>query len=217
MRVLVIEDEPDLVASLERGLRRQGMAVDVALDGDEGLSKALVTDYDVILLDRNLPGTHGDVVCDELQRVRVRASILMLTASGAVRDRVAGLELGADDYLAKPFDFGELIARIRSLARRSEPVAPPTIVAGDLTVDTSRRRATRQGDPLDLTAKEFAVLEIIVSAAGRVVSSEELLERAWDEFADPFTNVVRVTIANLRRKLGEPAIIETVIGAGYKI
>ena len=216
MRVLVVEDEEVMAEVVARGLRREGMAVDVAADGAAGLDKALVNDYDVVVLDRDLPRVHGDEVCRTLLDQGRSARILMLTASGSVDDRVAGLGIGADDYLPKPFAFSELVARVRSLARRA-PAAPPVLRAADVEVDPGRRRARRSGRDLALAPKELAVLELLVSADGRVVSAEELLERAWDEFADPFTNTVRVTVMKLRRKLGEPQIIETLPGAGYRI
>ena len=203
--------------SLRRGLERDGMAVDVSLDGSEGLSKALVYDYDVIVLDRDLPGMHGDDVCRRLQDERTRASVLMLTASGEPDDRVSGLNLGADDYLVKPFHFAELVARIRAMGRRSQPFTPATLTHGNIRLEPGPHVAIRNGDDLALTAKEFSVLELLMAADGRVVSPEELLERCWDEFADPLTNVVRVTVANLRRKLGNPPVIETIVGAGYRM
>lgn len=217
MRILVVEDEERLATTLARGLRREGMAVDVAFDGDTALEKAGVNSYDVIVLDRNLPGTHGDDVCRQLNAHESRARILMLTAAGSVEDRVAGLNLGADDYLPKPFAFDELVARIRALGRRAARPAPPVLEAGDLSLDPARHEAERAGRPLDLTKKEFGVLEVLLAAEGRVVSAEELLERVWDENIDPFTNVVRVTIMTLRKKLGEPPVLETITGIGYRI
>jgi len=217
MRILVVEDEERLATTLARGLRREGMAVDVAFDGDTALEKAGVNSYDVIVLDRNLPGTHGDDVCRQLNAHESRARILMLTAAGSVEDRVAGLNLGADDYLPKPFAFDELVARIRALGRRAARPAPPVLEAGDLSLDPARHEAERAGQPLDLTKKEFGVLEVLLAAEGRVVSAEELLERVWDENIDPFTNVVRVTIMTLRKKLGEPPVLETITGIGYRI
>lgn len=201
--------------SIARSLRREGMAVDVAYDGRAGLGLASVNDYDVVVLDRDLPAVHGDEVCRQLAGGQAR--ILMLTASGAVDDRVEGLTLGADDYLPKPFALAELVARIRALGRRSAPALAPVLAAGDLTLDPSRRVAERAGRPLALTNKEFAVLEVLMISAGRVVSAQELLERAWDAHADPFTNTVRVTITNLRRKVGDPPVIATVIGSGYRL
>ncbi|MBV9417073.1 MAG: response regulator transcription factor [Solirubrobacterales bacterium] len=217
MRVLVIEDQAELAHTVALGLQREGMAVDIALDGAAGLRQAAVYDYDVIVLDRDLPVVHGDRVCQELVEQGGRTRVLMLTASAGIEERVAGLSLGADDYLPKPFAFAELIARIRALARRSQPAVPPVMRSGDLTLDTGRRVAVRAGRRLDLSAKELAVLELLLAARSTVVSPEELLARAWDEAADPFSAVVKVTISRLRRKLGDPPIIETVPGAGYRI
>jgi DNA-binding response OmpR family regulator len=217
VRVLVVEDEILLADTVARGLRRQGMAVDVAYDGTVGLEKAAATSYDVCVLDRDLPGVHGDEVCTTLTRTDGRVRVLMLTAASGVDDRVAGLNLGADDYLPKPFAFSELVARIRALERRVAQARPAVLVARDVWLDPARRLARRGSNELSLTTKEFAVLELLMAADGAVVSAEELLERAWDEHADPFTNTVRVTIANLRRKLGEPPVIKTVVGAGYRI
>jgi DNA-binding response OmpR family regulator len=217
MRVLVVEDQPELAETVATGLRREGMAVDVAFDGTAALAQVAVYGYDVVVLDRDLPGVHGDRVCAELVEQGNRARVLMLTASAGIEDRVVGLGLGADDYLPKPFAFAELVARIRALARRAQPALPPVMRAGDLTLDPARRVADRGGRRLDLSTKELAVLELLLAARGAVVSSEELLERAWDEAADPFSNVVKVTVSRLRRKLGEPRLIETVPGAGYRI
>jgi DNA-binding response OmpR family regulator len=217
MRVLVIEDHAELAETVALGLQREGMAVDIALDGSSGLQRAAVYDYDVIVLDRDLPDVHGDRVCEALVSKGGRARVLMLTASAGIEDRVAGLSLGADDYLPKPFAFAELIARIRALARRAQPALAPVMRNGDLTLDTGRRIAHRSGRRLDLTAKELAVLELLLAARSTVVSPEELLARAWDEAVDPFSAVVKVTISRLRRKLGEPPIIVTVPGAGYRI
>ena len=217
MRILVVEDEEPLADAVARGLRREGMAVDVALDGDSGHEKASITRYDVVVLDRDLPGMSGDELCREIVSSGALTRILMLTASGSVDDRVEGLSLGADDYLAKPFAFPELVARVRALARRSTPVTPPVLVAGDVELDPAKRTVTRAGTPIELTRKEFGVLEVLLSAAGSVVSSEELLERVWDENADPFTTTVRVTVMTLRKKLGEPGIIDTVVGSGYRV
>ncbi|NUO58704.1 MAG: response regulator transcription factor [Hamadaea sp.] len=216
MRVLLIEDEQVLAEQVAEGLRDHGMAVDLAADGLDGLHKAAANRYDVIVLDRDLPGVHGDQVCTALAAGEAEARILMLTASGEAADRVAGLRLGADDYLPKPFVFDELVLRLRALARRSAN-APRTLHRAGLTFDTARRIVTRDGRVLPLTTKELAVLEIMMSADGAVVSSEDLLERAWDEHADPFTATVRVTVARLRRKLGDPPLIETVVGAGYRL
>ena len=217
MRVLVIEDDRELAEALGVGLRREQLAVDVALDGQTGLEQALVTGYDVIVLDRDLPGLHGDDVCAGLVKAGCRSRVLMLTAAGTIEDRVDGLGIGADDYLPKPFAFAELVARIRALLRRAQPVLPPVLVRGDLELDPSRRQASRAGRQLDLGPKEFGVLELLLSAQGRVVSAEEILERVWDEMADPFTSAVKVTMSRLRRKLGDPPVIETVAQAGYRI
>lgn len=217
MRVLIVEDEEILAKSIARGLRREGMAVDVALDGEEALAKVDINTYDVVVLDRDLPVVHGDDVCRELITRHASICILMLTASGTVDDRVEGLSMGADDYLAKPFAFAELVARIRALGRRSQAPRPPVLTRHDLVQDPARRSVTRSGQPITLTTKEFAVLEVLLNAQGAVVSAEELLERVWDEHADPFTNTVRMTIRNLRRKLGDPPLIETIVGAGYRI
>ncbi|MEA2703487.1 MAG: hypothetical protein QOD63_1432 [Actinomycetota bacterium] len=217
MRVLVAEDEEFLADAIARGLRREGMAVDVARTGDDALEKAGLHPYDVVVLDRDLPGMHGDDVCRALLATSHSARVLMLTASAAVDDRVTGLSLGADDYLGKPFAFTELVARLRALGRRSGNATPLLLERADLVVDVARHEATRDGRVLTLTRKELGVLRVLVEADGVVISAEELLERVWDEHADPFTNTVRVTIANLRRKLGTPALVETVIGAGYRI
>jgi DNA-binding response OmpR family regulator len=221
MRVLVAEDQPALVEILVEGLRAQGMAVDTALDGASALEQLEVTSYDVVVLDRDLPVVHGDQVCRTLTADAaaggVTTRVLMLTAAGTIDDRVEGLGLGADDYLPKPFAFSELVARIRALARRAQPAIPPVLLRDELAVDTARRTAARAGRPLELTAKEFGVLEVLLGADGAVVTSEELLERVWDAHADPFTNTVRVTVMRLRRKLGEPGVIQTLPGAGYRI
>lgn len=217
MRVLIIEDDERLADVVARGLRQSGMAVDVALEGESGLEKALVNRYDVVLLDRDLPRLHGDEVCRRLARLPETPRILMLTASGTLDDRVEGLSLGADDYLAKPFALRELVARIRALARRSAVSTPPVLEAGDVRLEPGPHRATRGGRDLRLTRKEFAVLEVLLGASGNVVSAEELLERVWDEHTDRMTNVVAVTIMTLRRKLGAPPVVETVKGAGYRI
>ncbi len=217
MRILIVEDEEPLADAIARGLRREGMAVDVALDGDEGHEKATVTRYDVVVLDRDLPGMSGDELCREIVASGALTRVIMLTASGSVADRVEGLSLGADDYLAKPFAFDELVARVRALARRSTPVTPPVLRAGDVELDPARRTVTRAGTQVELTRKEFGVLEVLLAASGSVVSSEELLERVWDEHADPFTTTVRVTVMTLRKKLGEPGIIDTVVGSGYRV
>jgi DNA-binding response OmpR family regulator len=217
MRVLIAEDEGRLANAIARGLRREGMAVDLAPDGDDALLKARVVRYDVLVLDRDLPGVHGDDVCKTVRGERPETGILMLTAAGTLEDVVDGLALGADDYLAKPFRFAELVARIRALARRSVPSLPPVLCHGDIELDPARRVLTRGGTSIELTRKEFAVLETLMAANGATVSAEELLERVWDEHTDPFTNVVRMTIMTLRRKLGEPLAVETVIGVGYRM
>ena len=217
MRVLIAEDERRLADALARGLRREGMAVDIAPDGSEALVKTQVFRYDVLVLDRDLPGVHGDEVCRRVRGEQPETGILMLTAAGAVEDLVHGLSLGADDYLAKPFRFAELVARIRALARRSVPRHPPLLRHRDLELDPATRRLTRSGQPVELARKEFAVLETLMAADGATVSAEQLLERVWDEHTDPFTNVVRMTIMTLRRKLGEPGVVETVIGVGYRL
>jgi len=217
VRVLVVEDEAPLADAVARGLRREGMAVDVAYDGAAGHEKATVTRYDVVVLDRDLPGMSGDELCRRLAAEGALTRVIMLTASGTVADRVEGLSLGADDYLPKPFAFAELAARVRALGRRSTPPAPPVLTAADIALDPARRTVTRDGHPVDLTRKEFGVLEVLLGARGAVVSSEELLDRVWDENADPFTTTVRVTVMTLRRKLGDPPVVETVVGAGYRI
>jgi DNA-binding response OmpR family regulator len=214
--VLLVEDEPLLARTLERGLRREGIAVDAAGDGATALEKASLVDYDVVVLDRALPVIHGDDVCARLRERHVPARILMLTASGSTKDLVEGLALGADDYLGKPFAFDELVARIRALARR--PPSPPRVLErAGIAVDVGRRTVTRDGRDVALTPKELAVLEELLLADGDVLSAEDLLERAWDEYVDPFTNTVRVTVMTLRKKLGDPPVIETVTGAGYRI
>ncbi len=217
MRVLVVEDERTIADAVARGLRREGMAVDVAYDGSEGHEMAMVTRYDVIVLDRDLPGVHGDTICADLVASGALTRVLMLTASGTVADRVDGLSIGADDYLPKPFAFDELVARVRALGRRATPPAPPVLTVGDVELDPARRVVSRAGRPIDLTRKEFGVLQVLLSARGAVISSEELLERVWDANADPFTTTVRVTVMTLRKKLGDPPLIETVVGAGYRV
>lgn len=217
MRVLVIEDEAALADVIARGLRQTGLAVDVALDGEEALEKVDISPYDVVVLDRQLPGIHGDDVCRQLVLRPEPPRILMLTAAGNVDARVEGLSIGADDYLPKPFVMGELVARVRALGRRPSALTPPTLTVGDLDIDPSRRTVSRAGRVVSLTRKEFGVLEVLASAPGRVVSAEELLDRVWDEAADPFTNAVRITMMTLRRKIGEPAMIETVVGVGYRL
>jgi DNA-binding response OmpR family regulator len=217
MRVLVAEDHEVLAEAIGTGLRREGLAVDVVLDGDDALEHLAVTRYDVLVLDRDLPGTHGDEICQRLAAGRVQTRILMLTAASTVADRVDGLGLGADDYLTKPFDFPELTARIRALGRRSAAPLPPVLRSGDVMLDPGRRVAFRAGRRLDLSPKEFAVLECLLGAGGRVIPAEELLERAWDEAADPFTTAVKTTIRRLRAKLGDPPVVHTVREGGYRI
>jgi DNA-binding response OmpR family regulator len=217
MRVLVAEDFEVLANAVAAGLRREGMAVDVSLDGPEALEALAVTSYDVIVLDRDLPGVHGDEVCRRIIAGGSGGRVLMLTASSTVADRVEGLGLGADDYLPKPFDFAELVARIRALARRPAAAVPPVLEGGGLTLDPGRRVALRSGRRLDLSPKEFGVLECLLAAGGRVVSAEELLERVWDSEADPFTTAVKSVIRRLRIKLGEPPVLHTVREGGYRI
>jgi len=217
VRLLVVEDERVLADAIATGLRREAHAVDVAYDGAGALERTDVNEYDVIVLDRDLPRVHGDDVCRTLVGARYPARILMLTAAGDLEDRVEGLSIGADDYLAKPFAFAELIARVRALGRRASVPLPPIMEQAGIRLDPGRREVLRDGKPVDLTRKEFAVLEVLLRAEGAVVSSEQLLEKAWDEHIDPFTNVVRVTMMTLRKKLGEPAVIETVPGVGYRL
>ncbi|MFC4588454.1 response regulator transcription factor [Sphaerisporangium corydalis] len=217
MRVLVVEDFEVLARTIGTGLRREGMAVDVVLDGEHALENLAVNRYDVVVLDRDLPGVHGDEVCRRIVAAHSTSRVLMLTAAGTVRQRVDGLGLGADDYLPKPFDFAELVARVRALGRRSVTAVPPILDGGDLTLDPGRRVASRAGRRLELSPKEFGVLECLLGAAGRVVSAEELLERVWDEAADPFTTAVKTTVRRLRAKLGDPPVIDTVREAGYRI
>jgi DNA-binding response OmpR family regulator len=217
MRVLIAEDFEVLAQAVATGLRREGMAVDVVLDGDEALAALAVTRYDVVVLDRDLPGAHGDEVCRQIVAGGSGSRVLMLTAASTVADRVEGLGIGADDYLPKPFDFAELVARVRALGRRSAPAVPPVLAAGPVSLDSARRVAFRSGQRLELSPKEFAVLECLLAAAGRVVSAEELLERVWDSEADPFTTAVKTTIRRLRLKLGAPPVIHTVREGGYRI
>jgi DNA-binding response OmpR family regulator len=217
MRVLVVEDFEVLARSIGTGLRREGMAVDVVFDGDDALEHLAVTRYDVIVLDRDLPGVHGDEVCRQIVAGQSQSRVLMLTAASTVKERVDGLGLGADDYLPKPFDFAELVARVRALARRSAAALPPTLTSGDVTLDPSARTAFRAGRRLELSPKEFAVLECLLASGGRAVSAEELLDRVWDEAADPFTTTVKTTIRRLRAKLGDPQVIDTVREGGYRI
>jgi DNA-binding response OmpR family regulator len=217
MRVLVVEDHARLADTVATVLRREGMAVDVAYDGREALDRIGLTAYDVVVLDRDLPGVHGDEVCRSLVANGAPGSVLMLTAATTVANRVEGLGIGADDYLSKPFHLAELVARIRALSRRSRTVRPPTLVYRDLELDSARRTVTRAGRRLTLSPKEFAVLELLLGAEGDVVSTERLLEHAWDDATDPFTNAVRMTISRLRAKLGEPPVIATVTPIGYRI
>ena len=217
MRVLVVEDHAKLATTMAAGLRRAGMSVDVVFDGGDALEHLAVTSYDVVVLDRDIPGVHGDDVCRSLTAEGSPTRVLMLTAAGAVEDRVEGLGIGADDYLPKPCDFSELVARIRALVRRPGISLPPTLTCGNLELDPSQRTASRAGRPLTLNPKEFAVLEVLLGARGAVVSAEELLERVWDEMADPFSQAVRTTMSRLRAKLGDPPLVETVNRAGYRI
>lgn len=211
-----MEDNSVVADAVAEGLRDQGMAVDVAYDGPSGLDKATLNTYDVVVLDRDLPRLHGDALCQQIVESPSPSRILMLTAAGGVEDRVDGLNLGADDYLAKPFHFAELVARVRALARRT-PSTPPVLTRGDLTIDRARQAVTRAGRSVPLARKELGVLEVLVCANGAAVSAEQLLEQVWDEHADPFTNTVAVTVGRLRRKLGDPPLIETFIGGGYRI
>ena len=217
MKVLVAEDHERLARAVAAGLRRYGMVVDVALDGDEALARLGANRYDVVVLDRDLPGVHGDDVCRALAAERSESRVLMLTAAGSVRDRVEGLGLGADDYLPKPFDFGELVARVQALGRRPGAPRPEHLGYRDLTLDPERHVATRAGRRLALSPKEFAVLECLLTAEGRPVSAEELLERVWDQATNPFTTTVKATLNRLRTKLGDPPMIETVPESGYRI
>jgi len=217
VRVLVVEDFEVLARSIGTGLRREGMAVDVVLDGTEAVECLAVTRYDVVLLDRDLPGVGGDDICRRLAGDRASTRVLMLTAADTIEDRVEGLSLGADDYLPKPFAFAELVARVRALARRATPPLPPTLRCGDITLDPARRTAFRAGRRVDLSPKEFALLECLLTSPGLVLPAEELLERVWDEAADPFTSAVKHTVHRLRAKLGDPPVIETVREGGYRI
>jgi DNA-binding response OmpR family regulator len=217
MRLLVAEDEPELAELIATGLREHGFAVDVSLDGDDALQKAWVNTYDAVVLDRDLPVVHGDVVCRKLLQAELPPRILMLTASGELDQRVDGLNLGADDYLAKPFAFAELVARIRALGRRPSLATTPVINRAGIRLDIGRMASWRDGRELRLTRKELGVLEVLLRADGAVISAEDLLERVWDENTDPFTNAVRITVGTLRKKLGQPPVIQTVVGAGYRI
>ncbi|MEY9837958.1 DNA-binding response OmpR family regulator [Streptacidiphilus sp. EB103A] len=217
LRVLVVEDEQLLADAVATGLRREAMAVDVVYDGQAALDRVAVNDYDVVVLDRDLPLVHGDDVLRKIVEEGQPTRVLMLTAAGDISDRVEGLELGADDYLPKPFAFSELVARVRALGRRATTPLPPILEREGISLDPGRREVLRDGKPVALAPKEFAVLEVLMRSNGAVVSAEQLLEKAWDEHTDPFTNVVRVTVMTLRRKLGEPAVIITVPGSGYRI
>jgi DNA-binding response OmpR family regulator len=217
VRVLVIEDDEEMAEAIGVGLRRAEMAVDLAFDGHNGLASAIGNDYDVIVLDRDLPGVHGDEICAELLDVGCRSRVLMLTAASTVGDLVDGLGRGADDYLGKPFDFPELVARIGALFRRAQPAIAPVLRHADLELDAAQRRVSRAGRDVDLTPKEFGVLHLLLASGGRLLSAEELLERVWDEAADPFTNAVKITVSRLRTKLGDPPMIKTVPRAGYRI
>ena len=213
----MVEDFEVLARSIGTGLRREGMAVDVVLDGTDAVERLAATRYDVIVLDRDLPGVHGDEICRQVTADGGESRVLMLTAASTVKDRVDGLGLGADDYLPQPFDFTELVARVRALARRSARAAPPILEVASLSLDPARRTAFRAGRRLELSPKEFAVLECLLASGDRIVSAEELLERVWDEAADPFTTTVKTTIRRLRAKLGDPPIIHTVRESGYRI
>jgi len=217
MRVLIAEDHERLARSVAAGLRRYGMTVDVAHDGDDALARLDVNRYDVVILDRDLPGTHGDDICRNIVAQRSESRVLMLTAASSVKDRVEGLGLGADDYLPKPFDFTEMVARVQALGRRPGAAQSGRLTYGDLRLDPITRVATRDGRTLALRPKEFAVLECLLAAQGKPVSAEELLERVWDSMTDPFTTTVKATVNRLRAKLGEPSIIDTVRDSGYRI
>lgn len=217
MRVLVVEDERQLADTVAKGLRRAAMAVDVAYDGDDAWDRLTLNEYDVVILDRDLPGKSGDAICRDLIDSGICTRIIMLTAASALLQKIDGLDLGADDYLGKPFAFEELVARVRALGRRAPRVTPPVLARGSLRVDTNRRQVTRAGTPVELTRKEFAVLVELLRAEGGVVSAEQLLEKAWDDRIDSFSGVVRFTILMLRRKLGDPGLVETVFGEGYRI
>jgi DNA-binding response OmpR family regulator len=217
IRILVVEDHKRLADLVATGLRREGMAVDLAYTGEEALGRLALNPYEVVVLDRDLPGVHGDQVCRTLVTQRSQTRVLMLTAASTVADRVEGLGLGADDYLPKPFDFSELVARVRALGRRAARPLPPVLVHGDLRLDVGRRQAMRDGRPLALSPKELALLEYLLAAEGRVVAAEELLAHVWDEEANPFTTTVKTTIGRLRAKLGNPPLIETVREGGYRI
>ncbi|MGG7508428.1 response regulator transcription factor [Plantibacter sp. YIM 135249] len=217
MRVLIVEDEPYLADAIRTALTRQAIAADVVHDGLAAMEAVTITDYDVVVLDRDLPGLHGDEVCRRISASELDTRILMLTAARRLNDTVSGFELGADDYLAKPFEFPELVVRLRALERRSGKAAPTTLQFGDITLNAFRFEVFRAGRYTRLSRKEFAVLHVLMRANGGVVSAEQLLEQAWDEHANPFTNAIRVTISALRKKLGEPWIIQTVSGVGYRM
>ncbi|HTU16067.1 MAG TPA: response regulator transcription factor [Solirubrobacterales bacterium] len=217
MRVLIVEDERFLAEALQAGLRHESIAADIALDGDEALRRIAINEYDLLVLDRDIPGTHGDEVCAAVSREHPEIRILMLTAASRLADKVGGFELGADDYLTKPFALEELVVRLRSLSRRPVAAAPPVMGFADLTLDPFRREVYRAGRYLKLTRKQFAVLELLMRADGGVISAETLLSKAWDENADPFTSAPRVTISTLRKALGDPDLIETVTGVGYRL
>ncbi|GLY99487.1 response regulator transcription factor [Actinoplanes sp. NBRC 103695] len=217
MRVLIAEDEVVMAEAIAEGLRLQALAVDTVHDGDAALQRLAVNEYDVLVLDRDMPRVHGDDVCRAVVESKADVRILMLTAAGELSDRVRGLDLGADDYLAKPFAFAELVARVRALGRRARPAAPPVLSRAGVSLDTAHREVFRDGRVVGLSRKEFAVLEELLRADGAVVTTEQLLERAWDENTDPFTNVVRVTMMTLRRKLGPPQVVETITGVGYQL
>jgi DNA-binding response OmpR family regulator len=217
VRILIVEDERPLADAVARGLRHRAMAVDVAYEGESALRKADLVSYDVVVLDRDLPGVHGDEVCRALRTEDSGPAVLMLTAAGELDQIVEGLALGADDYLAKPFAFPELLARVQALGRRPRRTLPPVLARGGIELDVARHGVRRGGKPVQLQPREFAVLRVLLEADGGVVSSEELLARVWDENVDPFTNVVRVVVMTLRRKLGDPPVIETITGAGYRI
>jgi DNA-binding response OmpR family regulator len=217
MRILVVEDHERLARAVAEGLRREGMAVDLSLDGADALAHVAINRYDVVVLDRDLPAVHGDLVCRKLVEQQPETRVLMLTAASTISDRVDGLELGADDYLPKPFEFAELVARVRALGRRAARALPPKLVHGDLTLDSARHVVFRGARRLALSPKEFGLLEYLMAADGRVISAEELLAKVWDEAADPFTSTVKTTVGRLRSKLGDPPVIETVREAGYRL
>ena len=217
MRVLVVEDDRSLAEIVVEGLRDQGMAVDVAYDGIDAAAKLNLHPYDVLVLDRDLPGIHGDTLCRSVGDTGQPTMVLMLTAADSPRDRVAGLSAGADDYLAKPFHFPELVLRIRALARRAPAAGDRILIAAGIELNRTAHTAAREGRTLELSIKEFAVLEALLRASPGVLSAEQLLEQAWDEHADPFSHAVKVTISRLRRKLGEPPAIETITGVGYRV